>query len=104
MGLLIHDGHTLEGKIPARGHWPEVNFRYRPALPEDVYEYAYQSNAAPGKGRAKAVIGLLNRQLVSWDVTDEKGESVPITAENLKRVPHGYLEKFLDYVTGYSAE
>ncbi len=39
MGLLLLDGYTWDGFVAARGRAPAVNFRYRPALAERVYEY-----------------------------------------------------------------
>lgn len=103
MGVLIHDGYTLDGRIPAFGHHPEVSFRYRPALPEQVYEYT-NAPKKTGKEELKAVVDLLLKHLVSWDVRDQAGETVPVTADNLKRIPHRVQQKMVDYVTGYAAE
>lgn len=100
---LIFDGYTWDHVIPARRGWPAVTFRYRPALPEAVYDYL----AAPsltGKQRLDAAVKLLAAHVVSWDLTDAKGESTPVTPENLRRVPYPVIQGFLDAVTSYGPE
>ncbi len=100
MGVLIHDGYTLDGKTPPMGHAPEVSFRYRPALPEQVYEYQ-RATRNSGKEELRIVVDFLIKHLVSWDVVDKSGETVPVTPETLRKVPYRILQKFLDFVTGY---
>lgn len=101
MGILIRDGYTLEGLIPARpGLHGELRFSYRPALPERVVEYlrADKSTAAKEVG---AAVKLLGEHLVSWDAEE------PLTPEGapglLRRLPHPVLTALVDHVTGYSA-
>ena len=102
MRLLIDDGFTLDGTIPGQGPWPTITFKYRPALPERVYEFLKNTKAAgSGKKHQEEVSKLLTEQLVSWDVTDAKDEATPITAAILRRVPHPLLVKLVDHVTGY---
>src|ERR1051326_4803957 len=104
--VLIHDCYTLDGNVPALGSMPEINFRYRPALPEQVYDYL-RSPKTNGKEELKAVIELLQKHLISWDIQEQQNgqpSSVAITAESLKRVPHRVQQKMVDYVTGYSVE
>lgn len=100
MGLLIEDGLTLDGVIPARGKWPELKFRYRPALPEQGFAYA-KAKQETGKQLLAATIDLLSKHLVSWDVTDAQDELVPITPAALAKVPQRYLTEMVNFVTGY---
>jgi hypothetical protein len=101
--LLIPDGYTATATIPARGRVPALTISFRPALPAAVYEY----QAAPrlsGKDRLRAVTGLLTTYLVSWDACGLDGSTLPVTAENIGKVPHRVLEAMVDHVTGYSAD
>lgn len=99
MALLINDGYTLEKTIPARGQVPAVTFRYRPALPDAVHEWRYQTTRAKsGAATALAEAELLKTQLVSWDVTDAKGATVPITLEALAKIHHRVRSEMLDAV------
>jgi hypothetical protein len=111
MGLLlipvtdsIDDGYTLDGKIEAVGPWPEVNYRYRHALPAQVYEFLRASKGSAAD-EVKAVLDLLFKHLKSWDVREkEDGETVPISLEILRRVPHRHQQRMVDRITGYSFE
>jgi hypothetical protein len=98
---IINDGYTLDGKLPARGPWPEVKFRYRPALAEDVYEHLNAMRQASGRQQAKAAVDLLGKYLMSWDIEDAKGEVAPVTVENLRRLPQPILAGLVDHVLGY---
>lgn len=106
MGLLIplNDGYTLEGKVPAFGTLPELNFRFRPALPDTVYEFL-RSPRGSGKDEAKAVVELLGKHVVGWDVKEkEDGETIPVSPDALKRLPHRYQQRMVDIVTGYAPD
>jgi hypothetical protein len=100
--LLIDDGYTFDGLIEARGPWPAVHFRYRPCLPEGVYDFL-RGKRDTGKQSMRATMDMLMAHLVAWDITDPRGDLVPIRAEFLARLPHPVLERMLDHVTGYSA-
>jgi hypothetical protein len=103
VSLLIQDGFTLQGRIAAQGRLPEVNFSYRPAMPERVFSY----QAAPeftGPQRMTKVINLLVQHVVDWDVLDANGAPIVLSAEVLRRVPQRILLRMVDIVTGYSDE
>jgi hypothetical protein len=100
MGLLINDGFTLTAKIAPRGPWPALTARFRPALPAACYEFLEASR--PGAAaRHSAAVKLLTAQLVSWDVTDDKGEVLAVTPANLRKLPMSYMEELINQVTGY---
>ena len=101
--LLIDDGCTEDGVVPATPRTPEVRFRYRPALPEAVYGFLGAPRGS-GKQSLAAVVGLLSAHLVSWDVVDARDETVAITPEALGKVPHRVLGKMADAVMGYDAD
>lgn len=101
--IIIRDGFTMAGAIPARGPYPALNFRYRPALPEDVYEFL-EAKKNTGKARLAATVALIHKYLISWDVVDDAGEQVVAKPEVLRVVPQWYLEKIIDRVCGYTVE
>lgn len=101
--LLIDDGCTEDGIVPATPRTPEVRFRYRPALPEAVYGFLGAPRGS-GKQSLAAVVAILSAHLVSWDVADASGATVPVTPEALAKVPHRVLGKLADAVMGYDAD
>lgn len=98
--LLIDDGCTLDGVVPATARTPEVRFRYRPALPEAVYEVQHAMKAG-GRQEAAGVVAILAAHVVSWDVEGTDGHTVPVTPEMLKKVPYRAQQAMLDFVCGY---
>lgn len=99
MRLSLDDGYTLQGNA---SYLPEpsaalviVNFRYRPALPEALYEWDYQlTMAKSGSEQLAATVKLLADHVVSWDV-EIGGASAPVSADNLKRVPLPILQEMV---------
>jgi hypothetical protein len=108
MAHLILDGYTLEGRVAARGPWPELLYRYRPALSEEVFDYLSQSRAnagaASGKQSVRQAAEFACRHLVGWGLLNPQGESVAITPEVLARIPHPYLMAIVNEIMGYSSE
>jgi hypothetical protein len=106
VGLLIQDGYTLDFTLPARGRRPTVTGRYRPALAEAIYEYMrVRSNPrSTGKEILDATVKVLADHLVSWDAAGADGQTVPASAEHLRRVPYLALEELVNVVTGYTEE
>lgn len=105
--MLINDGYALDGKIPAQGRFPQINLRFRPPLPEQVYAYL-QAPRANGKESLRATVDLLLKHLESWDLAHGQGgerASVPLTRESLQRVPYQILERVAAHViTGWTEE
>ncbi len=109
MAQDIPDGFTFCERVPAFGRYPELTFRFRPALPERVQSYLSQSS---GKTWMKAVSELLVDHLVEWDLPNKaligyKGESpdetAPIEAKTMKMVPHPIITAIAAQITGYAA-
>lgn len=119
-GLLIHDGYSLPGKIPAQAGFPEVNFQYRPALADQLNGWR-TARIESGRDATDAVIRVLDKTLISWDVTESIGilkkilgnpenlrerpdheeTMVPITEKTLRFVPDLVLKQLFDIVSGY---
>lgn len=120
-GLLIHDGYSLPGKVPAQQGFPEVKFQYRPALPDQMNAWR-TARIDSGKDATDAMIRLLDKTLISWDVMEKVGVlrkilgnpenlrdranpdeeiMVPITEKTLRFVPDLVLKQLFDIVAGY---
>lgn len=96
-GILIPDGFTLEGLIPARpGLHGDVRFKYRPARSERVIEYLKADKGTPAKDLV-ADVKLLLDQLVSWEV------EAPLDEPTLRMVAYPALQTMVNHVCGYSA-
>ncbi len=100
MAILIPDGYTFDGELPAAGKLPPLKFRYRPALYLALAEFMHPK--PNGTEAGKAGIKLLMDHLVSWDAT-ANGQSVPITEDALNRL--GFrLEKLIGVISSYTGD
>jgi hypothetical protein len=106
MPVIIRDGYVLTGLFPGGNGHPPVSFKYRPAVPEKVYEYQ-QSVPREPKARVEAVIKLLLDHVSSWDAEilgkDGKVARAPLDGATLQRTPAPILGFMLDCVCGYEA-
>lgn len=101
--LFVDDGFVWDWDCPARGVFPAVRGRVRPALPSATYVYLHDAQVS-GAARFEATVRLLDAQAVSWDVTDAQGAPVPVTAANLRRCPMHVLEAMLAVALSYGPE
>ncbi len=109
MATQINDGMTLEAEFKGFGVWDTIIFRFRPALPEQVFSYHRGQKDLGEKKAYEATILFLfgnptKHGLVSWDVQDAKGEMVPVCAEAIRRLPHPALHMMVETVSGYNSE
>lgn len=104
MSASINDGCTLDATIPARGIWPAVAFRYRPALPDAVSDFL--RTPKNGKQAFDILVAFLRKYVVSWDVVDKNGRAVDIgdKGEGFRTLAHPYIEAITEYVTGYNGD
>ena len=111
LSIFIQDGFTLTGKIAARpGLHGEVCFVYRPALPEDVYEYQRKRDAAKTAREqldidARLLVddGRTRGHIESWDVVDVDDKPIPLTVATIRRLYTSAINTLLNHVTGYVA-
>lgn len=87
---FISDGHTRPGYIEETDFYPASRFEYRPAtlqervvIKDRVAREALRRDAAAGE---KLLNQWMVDHLLSWDVKDEDGKEVELTAENLSRL------------------
>lgn len=105
MSLLISPTSTFKGKIKAQGQWPEINYVAKTALYEVIEQFLLEKRDS-GKQTAKVAAEFLHKHLVSWDVkeNDTDTETVAITPEVLRRLPHPIIRDLINAVQGYSVE
>lgn len=101
MASPILDGCTLSATLDARGPWSALTFAYRPALCDAVDLYLEEARSGP-KRKTAAVLDLLGKHVVGWDVPDKDGNAAPVTRAMLAKLPHPYREEMLNFVTGYA--
>lgn len=100
---FIDDGMTREGRVAGEpGLHAGLTFSFRPALPEERYQFA-RATDLDGKAYVKRVAGVLDRHVIEWDAKDGKGQTVAKSAENIARLHPNILGKALDQVLGYTA-
>src|SRR5882724_9068530 len=111
MRLAINDGYTLTAStLPdytdGNRTWsdlPTVEFIYRPALPEAIYEWQHDDlRAANGKAALDAAAKLIAAHVVKWDVVDGGGNVVYPNAANVKLLPMPILQQILRTVTTWA--
>lgn len=105
--VFVPDGYTLNGKVDARpGLWPEVRFRYRPALHAAANDYLAQPRRN-GDEATDADVALVVRHVQSWDAAsvDQAGlaVSIPLKPDILRKVHHGILTSMVNHVLGYTS-
>jgi hypothetical protein len=105
---IIRDGYTKRAKINGRpGIFGDLTFVFRPMLDEEVETVLQRSGQKKAAGRFTEATGIkaaaIVRQLKEWDETDEDGNPVPITIENVRHLPPALLGLLLDVICGYIA-
>ncbi len=110
LSQVPNDGFTFKGEIPASGRWAAIKFEYRPALAEEVDEYAFQCSQNPGKKRAKVIGEYLMAHLVSWDVRGTTKEGKPTedtvvrSLATIRLLPREQRDALVEYVSTYAGE
>jgi len=103
---FISDGYTAKGYVKATELNDEFRFEYRPFLIDKraaLWKEAEKiAETKPDLGEAKIAMGLVH-QLVSWDITDDKGKPVDITARNILRLAPVLYARLGNIIGGWSA-
>jgi hypothetical protein len=100
---LIEDGFVLPFAC-AVGDGPELSGTFRPAVPAEVDSYRVGlAKAKPGADRERVRAKHLASHLQTWDA-EGAGGPAELTADNLLKVPAGYLDALEARVNGYYFE
>lgn len=102
MGMVwIPDGYTVDASIePREGLHGRIKFRYRPMIHE---ERTIANARLASAGRAdvsKVVAEVVASRIESWDVQDDKGHTVDVTAANVARIQPELVERLWGIVLG----
>lgn len=102
---VIRDGQWRDGYVAARERLhDEIRFRYRPMLAEDVELTEVESSKGddPRKG-VRLIAAQVSQRVGAWSEVDEKGETVPITVETVRRLRYPVLLAIYKIVAGLRA-
>jgi len=105
---IIRDGYTRKATINAvPGQYEGLEISYRPMLPEQVDAVsgtmADKRAAKDYRGAAVFCAKALAKHVVEWNEVDPDGKPVPITAENVARLPARLFKRLFDDVSGYDS-
>ena len=103
MSRLLLDGYSLDFVIPARGPWPALKARYRPALYQRLAEYRAAIRDADAAKTVTEMAKFVKGQMVSWDVAGASG-LMPCTEENIAKLPAPYIDELVAAVSGYMVQ
>lgn len=101
--VFIDDGYTRQGYIAAapRLHGA-LRCTYRPALPEERFEFVRQQDP-DARAYCRRMAAWLDKHVLGWDAKNSKGESVAKGPEAFLRLHPEVLNKLYEQVMGYSA-
>lgn len=89
--LDIADGYTLPDVTPDRDDdgrpLPTVSYAYRPAMPEELYEWRFRLKMArSGKEELDATAEFIAKHVVRWDVLENR-KIAKVTAAIARKLP-----------------
>ncbi len=102
---VIQDGYTREGYIEASDRLnDELSFSYRPMFGGEPGYFTSQAfrlldSAHQAAEEAKSI----TKHLVSWSECDAKGAPLPITTDNVFRLPVLVRQNLLNIIAGFVA-
>lgn len=102
---IILDGYTISEKIPGCDFYPELNLEFRPMTKPEVADVIariqkYRDNPVKGEEIAAEVMA---QHVVSWDLTDHRGNAVPINLDMMKRLEPHLSADIFDLIRGAEA-
>jgi hypothetical protein len=105
----LEDGYTETGFLAGlpRLH-PAVNFEYRPMLVTELAQYSARTAHCSEEAVRREVARWLSIKILEWDVTDVRGQVVPIQSssadplENILRLRPAVFTRLWKIVSGDS--
>lgn len=98
---FLHDGYTRKGFIGAvPGLFPEIRFTFRPMLTQDRSVMTDRLTKAKPEMADRISAEAVAARISEWDVTDSRGELVPISMANVLRLQPSALGRLFAIVTG----
>ena len=102
--IEIDDGYTLDSDVPAMARlYAAIPFRYRPALPAEVVAFSRGQNRGAPEQEVTHQCQFILDHLVSWDVTNKRGELVRPSLEMLAKMYPNILASFVNHICGWQS-
>lgn len=101
--VFIEDGFTVTNEFPKQGWMSAFKFRFRPAAPDRVNRYSFETDAKPAELQ-KLNVALIIEHVDFWDVKDSKGADVPITEKTLAKIAIPAQRFMVNCVLGYGPD
>jgi len=99
----FHDGYTRPGYIQEQPTLHQsLRFSYRPALVEERSQLLAATGSAKADAYDRQVAAFLATKLVSWELADESGNDVPVSASSLLRLQSELFLQLYHVVMGWS--
>lgn len=85
--------------VIVRWEGEECKVQYRPGANTAAFAIGLQeAMEESASGGTKAIVESLANMLIGWDVLDDKGEPMPIEADDLMGYPVGFLSAILNAI------
>jgi len=100
---VIADGYTREAFIAAEPNLHDsLRFRFRPLLPEQADIFTREDfKSRPPRQSVLMVASAIKSQLVEWSEVDGQGKPLPLSAENIARLPWRLFNRLFNVVAGF---
>lgn len=109
MRTFFRDGYDFTGTFSDEG-WPVLNFTYRPAPAQDVYDFQLKRDRAlTGEDLLRAMVALVfpdgqqEQRLRAWDLVDRGGTAQPVNATLFRKLPTTVQTRIISHVCSYVA-
>lgn len=97
---FIDDGYTEETFLPEiDGISPVVNFTFRPMTAAQFSDYIQVQNRQTTTEAKAESAKRIQRHLQAWDIRNVKGDTIPLTAENILRLKQPVFTGLWEIVT-----
>ena len=101
LAIIPNDGYTERAVLHEVPHLhPRVEFRFRPMLVAEVADYWQQAEGLKGAQLRRLVAAHLANKVKEWDVKDDRGEAVPVTAANVMLLKDHLFKRLFGVVSG----
>jgi len=99
---LIQAGYTEKGFVKAeKGIHGELRFEFRPVLVTDRSAHVSAIDGMKADAFDRKTAEVIEQHLISWDVTNAKGQPVPPTRINILRLKPRLFAKLYSIILGF---
>lgn len=100
-GAYIFDGYSEWFELKAEeGLYEAVHAEIRPMTSLEISRLSSVTDKLEGEQQRRRIAELLVPHIIEWDLKDEKGQTLPISAQTLLRLRQQVYSWFLHSVCG----